>query len=164
MYILHQAPPSKGYTLLETWSSCSELSVSETDTADAPDTGVLLCSNAFTCTAHWCNGRSLQQSVYVLIFPNYHSPPPRALGLPLTASHHSFASTSRGSDCIQCHGEGIWSPPCQSQFYVLDVCFWSKSLTPLIICEMGKIIPALSTLQDCCTMSNANIPGYIGKC
>lgn len=31
-------------------------------------------------------------SLYVLTFPNYHSPPRRALGLALTGSHHSCAS------------------------------------------------------------------------
>ena len=163
MYILHQAPPSKGYTLLETWSSCSELSVSETDTAMLQ---IQWCFSAVTHSPALLTDAmgGPYSSLYVLIFPNYHSPPPRALGLPLTGSHHSFASTSRGSDCIQCHSEGIWSPPCQSQFCVLDVYFWSKSWTPLIICEMGKIMPALITLQGCCTMSNANIPTYIGKC
>lgn len=163
MYILHQAPPSRGYTLLETWFSCSELSVSETDTADAPGTVMLLCSNTFTCTTHWCNGRSLQQSARFNIYK-----------LPLPTPQSSGSSLDRLSPQFCTHLKGLWlhavpqwghlKSSCQSQFCVLDVCFWSKSLTPLIICAMGKIMPALITLQDCCTMSNANIPTYIGKC
>lgn len=75
--------------------------------------------------------------------PKLPLPPHTAVDLPLTCSHCSSASTSRVCYCSQCHSEGIWSLPCQSQLCVLAICLWSSSLTPLItnffICEMrGK--------------------------